>query len=54
VEIGQLGIVLVVASALAAMRRWNTAVAQKVAYAGSIVVIGAGAYWFIQRVFFPV
>ena len=54
VEIGQLGIVLVVASALAAMRRWNIAVAQKVAYAGSVVVIGAGAYWFVQRVFFPV
>jgi hydrogenase/urease accessory protein HupE len=54
VEIGQLGIVLVVASALAAMRRWNTAAAQKVAYAGSVVVIAAGAYWFIQRVFFPV
>ncbi|MGE3402107.1 MAG: HupE/UreJ family protein [Vicinamibacterales bacterium] len=54
VEIGQLGIVLVVASALAATRRWNVAVAQKVAYAGSVVVIGAGAYWFVQRVFFPV
>jgi hypothetical protein len=25
-----------------------------VAFAGSIVVIAAGTYWFVQRVFFPV
>ena len=54
VEIGQLGIVLVVASALAGIRRWNAVVGQRVAYAGSIVVIAAGAYWFVERVFFPV
>jgi hypothetical protein len=53
VEIGQLGIVVIVASLMAAVRRWNSAVAQRVAYAGSIVVIAAGAYWFVERVFFP-
>jgi len=25
-----------------------------VAYAGSVVVIAAGSYWFVERVFFPV
>jgi hypothetical protein len=25
-----------------------------VAFGGSIVVIAAGTYWFVQRVFFPV
>lgn len=54
VEIGQLGIVLVVASALAAVRRWNADAGKRVAYAGSLIVIAAGAYWFVERVFFPV
>jgi hydrogenase/urease accessory protein HupE len=54
VEIGQLAIVIVVASLLSAIRRWNTAISYRVAYAGSLVVIAAGAYWFVQRVFFAV
>ena len=53
VEIGQLGIVLAVASALAAIRRYSAALGYRVAFAGSIVVIAAGTYWFVQRVFFP-
>jgi hypothetical protein len=53
VEIGQLGIVLLVASALAAIRRHNDAAGYRVAFAGSLVVIAAGTYWFVQRVFFP-
>jgi hydrogenase/urease accessory protein HupE len=53
VEIGQLLIVGVVASALAWVRARNASVARQIAYAGSIVVIVAGACWFIQRVFFP-
>jgi len=53
VEIGQLAIVLVVASALAAVRRRSATMAYRVAYAGSVVVIAAGTYWFVQRVFFP-
>jgi len=54
VEIGQLTIVLLVASALAAIRRHSAALGHRVALAGSVVVIAAGAYWFVQRVFFPV
>ena len=53
VEIGQLFIVLLVATALAFVRRWNATVGARVAYAGSVVVIAAGTYWFVQRVFFP-
>jgi hydrogenase/urease accessory protein HupE len=52
VEIGQLAIVLLVASALAAIRRRSTALGRRVALAGSVVVIAAGAYWFVERVFF--
>ena len=52
VEIGQLAVVLVVASALAAIRRWRSDVAYRVAYAGSVLVIAAGTYWFVERVFF--
>jgi len=53
VEIGQLFIVLLVATALALLRRWNATVGARVAFAGSLVVIAAGTYWFVQRVFFP-
>jgi hydrogenase/urease accessory protein HupE len=51
VEIGQLGIVLVVASVLAAIRRRNPTLGERLAFAGSIVVVLAGSYWFVQRVF---
>jgi hypothetical protein len=54
VEVGQLAIVLVVASLLAAIRRKSHALGARVAFAGSIVVIAAGSYWFVQRVFFAV
>jgi hypothetical protein len=54
VEIGQLAIVLVVATLLAAIRRRSDAVSYRVAYAGSVVVIAAGSYWFVERVFFAV
>lgn len=53
VEIGQLAIVLVVATVLETIRRRNEVLGFRVARAGSIVVIAAGAYWFVQRVFFP-
>jgi hypothetical protein len=53
VEIGQLLIVLVVATMLELIRRRSHAMGYRVAYAGSVVVIAAGAYWFVQRVFFP-
>jgi hydrogenase/urease accessory protein HupE len=53
VEIGQLGVVLLVATALALIRRRSPSAAQRVAVAGSVLVIAAGVYWFVERVFFP-
>jgi HupE/UreJ protein len=52
VEIGQLAVVLLVASVLAAIRRRSDVAGTRVAVAGSVVVIAAGTYWFVQRVFF--
>jgi hypothetical protein len=52
VEIGQLAVVLAVASVLAAVRRRSDVMGARVAMAGSVVVIAAGTYWFVQRVFF--
>ena len=52
VEIGQLLIVGVVAGVLLLVRRRGPALARQIAVAGSIAVIVAGAYWFIERVFF--
>jgi hypothetical protein len=51
VEIGQLGIVLVVAAVLAAIRRRSDRLNQQMVFAGSVIVILAGGYWFVQRVF---
>jgi hypothetical protein len=51
VEVGQLAIVSVVASTLALVRRRSEWLAARVALAGSIGVILAGLYWFIERVF---
>jgi len=52
VEIGQLLVVLIVASLLAAIRSRSETAARYVAVAGSIVVIVAGAFWFTQRLLF--
>jgi hydrogenase/urease accessory protein HupE len=52
VEIGQLLVVVAVASALALLRRRSEAAGQRLVFAGSVIVIAAGAFWFIQRVFF--
>jgi hydrogenase/urease accessory protein HupE len=52
VEIGQVCIVVVVASLLAGLRRRNETLGRRVAILGSVCVILAGSYWFIQRVFF--
>ena len=51
VEIGQLLIVLVVAGLLVAVRTKSVAGAERFAMLGSVFVIAAGAYWFIERVF---
>jgi hypothetical protein len=53
VEIGQLAIVLVVAGLLVAIRRRSVVLGTRVAFAGSLLVIAAGTYWFVERVFFP-
>jgi hydrogenase/urease accessory protein HupE len=52
VEVGQLLVVVVVASALMALRSRNEAAGRRLAFAGSVAVIVMGAFWFIQRVFF--
>jgi hydrogenase/urease accessory protein HupE len=53
VEIGQLIVVAAVAFAFAALRSRSERAARQLVFAGSLVVIAAGAFWFIQRVFFP-
>jgi hydrogenase/urease accessory protein HupE len=53
VEIGQLAVVVAVASLLAALRARSAEAGRRLAVAGSVAVIVAGAYWFIERVFFP-
>jgi hydrogenase/urease accessory protein HupE len=53
VEIGQLMVVAFVATAFAALRSRSRTAGQRLAFAGSLVVIAAGAFWFVQRVFFP-
>jgi hydrogenase/urease accessory protein HupE len=53
VEIGQLFVVILVASALAALKSRSEWAGRHLAFAGSLVVIVAGAFWFVQRVFFP-
>ncbi|HEY3043637.1 MAG TPA: HupE/UreJ family protein [Vicinamibacterales bacterium] len=53
VEIGQLLVVVLVASAFAALRARSAAAGRRLVFAGSIVVVTAGAFWFVQRVFFP-
>ena len=53
VEIGQLMVVVLVATAFAALRSRSEIAGRRLAFAGSLVVIAAGAFWFVQRVFFP-
>ena len=51
VECGQAGVVLTAAPLLAWLQRKNALIAQRFVTAGSLVVIVAGAFWFVQRVF---
>ncbi len=53
VEIGQFFVVVIVASALTLIRSRSEVAGRRLAFAGSIVVMATGAFWFIQRVFFP-
>ena len=52
VEIGQLFVVLLVASLFAWIRSRSEIAGRRLAVGGSIVVMLAGAFWFVQRVFF--
>ncbi|MBS1789283.1 MAG: HupE/UreJ family protein [Acidobacteria bacterium] len=52
VELGQLCIVIVAATLLAILRKRNPPLGKQIATIGSVAVILAGSYWFIQRVFF--
>jgi hydrogenase/urease accessory protein HupE len=51
VELGQLAVVLVVASLLAWLRRQRPSAIPRIETIGSIAVIAGGAYWFVERVF---
>jgi HupE / UreJ protein len=50
VEIGQAAIVVIVSSVLIALRGRNAVLAARVATAGSVCVLLAGAFWFVERV----
>jgi hypothetical protein len=52
VELGQLALVLVVATSLAALRAHSEQAGRRLAMVGSVGVAAAGAFWFIQRLFF--
>lgn len=53
VEIGQLLIVVIVGAAFAILRWRSETVGRLLVVFGSLAVILAGAFWFVQRVFFP-
>lgn len=50
VEIGQLFFVVLAASLFALLRSRSEVAARRLAFAGSIVVVVAGMFWFVQRV----
>ncbi len=50
VEIGQVAVVAAVASALAAIRARSELAGHRLAIGGSVLVIAAGGFWFIERV----
>jgi hydrogenase/urease accessory protein HupE len=50
VEIGQVAVVVAVATALAAIRARSEIAGQRLAVAGSVFVIAAGTFWFVERV----
>ena len=53
VGLGQVVVVSAIATVLAALRSHSEALGKRVAYAGSVAVIAAGIWWFVQKVFFP-
>lgn len=53
VEIGQVAVVVAVASALTAVRARSEIAGRRLAVGGSVLVIAAGAFWFVERVWWP-
>lgn len=53
VEIGQLAIVIPLALLLGLLWRRNPKLARQLATVGSVAVVAAGSYWFVERTFFP-
>lgn len=53
VEVAQVLTIFAVGAAIAALSRRSPAAARRLVYVGSAVVIVAGIYLFVQRVFFP-
>jgi hydrogenase/urease accessory protein HupE len=53
VEVGQLLVVVVIAAALAALRARNERAGRTLAVGGSVVVLLAGSWWFLNRLLFP-
>ena len=53
VEFGQVVVVIVVGSLLTALREWSEIAGRRIVFIGSLAVIAAGVFWFIERVFFP-
>jgi hypothetical protein len=53
VEGAHLLTLMVVGTAAAQLRQASAAASQRLVVAGSAAVMAAGAYWFVQRVFFP-
>jgi hypothetical protein len=51
VEIGQLLVVVIAATVLQALRRRSAEVGRRIALVGSVAVIIAGGFWFVERVF---
>jgi hypothetical protein len=52
-DVAQLTIVVLAGVLVRWLHVRHTPTAHRVAVAGSVVAIGAGVYWFVQRVFFP-
>ena len=52
VEFGQLVVVFLVAVMLGTIRARSSVIGDRIAVAGSIAVIAAGTFWFVERVFF--
>ena len=48
-----LAVAVVVATALMPLRSRSNVASRRLAFAGSIVVMAAGTFWFVQRMFCP-